>query len=628
MQVSTITGEKYFVTFIDEKSGRIAITLLKAKNEVLGAFQVYKARAEKEAGRVIRCFSTDGGGEYTSQQFKSYLHTHGIAHRISPPYTPSHNGLAERGNRTLMDSARCMIEGAYLDKSFWGFAVATAAHIHNRLPSRSHQDLTPLQHWTGNPPSIGHLRVFGSITYALVPEARRQKLDSRSAKCILLGYDEEGGSKVYRLYNPETKRVFTSRDIIVDESGKRGDGSQETEIVSGTEIAVQEESKIEQVQDRIERRAEPRITSTTRSPLEGRSHEASEQGFDGDTIIVRPPASLNEEFGGDTIVVRPPARLDETRKENVSLSGLRRSERQRQQGEPLGRAMLANLDEPQTLNEALGRDDGALWHEAWESEVDSLVRNKTWVLAYLPEGREAIGCRWLFKRKDDGRYKARLVAKGYSQKAGLDYTETFAPVAKFTSLRSLLALVCENDWELEGMDVKTAFLHSELEEKVYMHLPEGLHTDITKSTSGTQVVCELKKSIYGLKQSPRTWYGRINRFFIDHGFQRSEQDHNVYIHKIFKLILLLYVDDLVLTSPSLQDIAWIQSLLHQEFEMTDLGPLTSFLGLEIPRDRSTRILHLSQQRYIDTILLRHGVTCIHVPVTVYRSGVQDFLCLV
>ena len=115
MQVSTITGERYFITFIDERSGRIAVTLLKMKSEALAAFQSYKVRAEKEAGREIRTFRSDGGGEYTSQQFKSYLRACGIAHSISSPYSPSHNGLAERGNRTLMESARCMIEEAQLD---------------------------------------------------------------------------------------------------------------------------------------------------------------------------------------------------------------------------------------------------------------------------------------------------------------------------------------------------------------------------------------------------------------------------------------------------------------------------------------------------------------------------------
>jgi len=270
--------------------------------------------------------------------------------------------------------------------------------------------------------------------------------------------------------------------------------------------------------------------------------------------------------------------------------------------------MVANIEEPQTLHEAFGKEDGAQWREAWVSEVDSLARNNTWRLEVLLQGRQAIGCRWLFRRKEDGRYKARLVAKGYSHREGVDYTETFAPVAKFNSLRLLLALVAENDWELEGMDVKTAFLNSEVEETIYMEIPEGLDIEEAGPPTNQRMACRLIKSIYGLKQSPRAWYGKINRFFVDHGFQRSERDHSVYIHTIFKLILLRYVDDLVITAPSLEDVNWIRSLLHEEFEMTDLGPLTVFLGIEIRRNRQLCSLHVSQQQYIRTILDRFGMS--------------------
>jgi len=157
------------------------------------------------------------------------------------------------------------------------------------------------------------------------------------------------------------------------------------------------------------------------------------------------------------------------------------------------------------------------------------------------------------------------------------------------------------------MDVKTAFLHSELAETVFMDIPKGLHTDVSKDENGGRVVCRLIKSIYRLKQSPRAWYGKINKFFVDHGFHQSEYDHSVYIHQIFKLILLLYVDDIVITSPRMEDITWIQSLLREEFEMTHLGPLTNFLGMEIQRDLQTNILLLSQGNYIQTILERHGM---------------------
>ena len=268
--------------------------------------------------------------------------------------------------------------------------------------------------------------------------------------------------------------------------------------------------------------------------------------------------------------------------------------------------MVANLEEPHTLKEALERDDSTEWREAWVSEVDSLARNNTWRLEPRPPGRQAIGCRWLFKQKEERRYKARLVAKGYAQREGVDYTETFAPVTKFNSLGLLLALVCECDWELDGLEVKTAFLNSEIKETVYKDIPDGLEQQGSSHNPSQDhpLVCQLMKSISGLKQSPRVCYGRINWFFINHGFVRSQQDHNVYVHSVFKLILLLYVDDLVITAPNVIDVHWIRNLLHEEFEMTDLGPLTVFLELEVRRDPRLRTLHLSQQRYIQTILDR------------------------
>jgi len=131
IQGSTINGEKYFITFIDEKSGRIAVTLLKTKSKAMRAFQAYKARAEKEAEWEINRLRSHYGGEYMGLQFKSYLRANGISDSVSPPYSPSHNRLAEGANRTLMESARCILEEAGLDKAFWVFAVATAAYIHN-----------------------------------------------------------------------------------------------------------------------------------------------------------------------------------------------------------------------------------------------------------------------------------------------------------------------------------------------------------------------------------------------------------------------------------------------------------------------------------------------------------------
>ena len=605
MQTPNVHGERYFITFTDEKSSRVSICLLHTKDGALTAFKAYRARAEKTSGKEIKALRSDSGGEYLSGRFKKYLAAAGIQHIVIPPYSPAQNGLAERMNRTIMDSARCILEDAGLGKEFWGYAVLTAAYVHNRLPSRSHQDISPLEHWTGKQPNIGHLRVFGSMAWVHVPDEKCQKLDPKSTCAILVGYEEDAGSRVYRLYDLENKSLVLSRDVIIDETkGLRNRGQKHTTIRWRSEeqslaADLSKDSCLEyQYLDPI-------------CPEPGSDNSPADQDIH-DSIILRPWL-----IGSEGTCSSP---IHEVNKEGevtvVQVPEIRRSQRNRKPKELFGpevhfALMVSSAElEPQTLTDALNSSEKAEWKKAWESELDSLAENNTWVLEPLPDGRTAIGYRWVFRKKDNGRYKARLVAKGYSQKPGIDYQETYAPVAEVTTIRLLLALSCESDWGVDGMDVKTAFLNSELEETVYMEVPKGV-TIVTRRDRDQNyqrpIACRLLKSIYGLKQSPRAWYGRIQGLFITNNFIRSEADHSLFINYEKPVILLLYVDDLVLAAPTKELVNWIHLKLCAEFGMTDLGELRNFLSLEIKRNRSCRTLLLSQERYVQRILADHGM---------------------
>ena len=218
MQTAGLNGDRYFISFINESSGRIRLFLLRTKNEALTAFQDYRVRAEKKSGKGLKALRSDGGGEYLNQQFKKYLEANSIQLIVSPPYSLTQNVYAERANRTIMESARCILEDSKLDKKFGGQAVLTVAHIHNHVPSRSYNDKGPLEYWTGKPPVVDNLRIFGSTTWVHMPKEKRQKLDLKSVKCILVGYKGDAGSKVYRVYDAEQDRLFCSRDVIIDES--------------------------------------------------------------------------------------------------------------------------------------------------------------------------------------------------------------------------------------------------------------------------------------------------------------------------------------------------------------------------------------------------------------------------
>ena len=207
---------------------------------------------------------------------------------------------------------------------------------------------------------------------------------------------------------------------------------------------------------------------------------------------------------------------------------------------------VVSEDIPLSYLEARHSSEVTHWIGAMQEEMDSLSKNQTWDLVELPIGKKAVGCKWVFAKKDGissedkVRYKARLVAKGFAQREGIDYNEVFSPVVKHSSIRILLALVAQWDLELAQLDVKTGFLHGNLEKKIYMTQPEGFQT-----VGKENWVCKLKKSLYGLKQSPRQWYKRFDQFMVEQGFNRSSYDHCVYFRKlgeginIYLLLLLM-----------------------------------------------------------------------------------------
>ncbi|CAL1382933.1 unnamed protein product [Linum trigynum] len=204
------------------------------------------------------------------------------------------------------------------------------------------------------------------------------------------------------------------------------------------------------------------------------------------------------------------------------------------------------------------------------------------------------------------KFKARVVARGFSQREGVDYNEIFSPVVRHTSIRVLLAIVAHYDLELEQLGVKTAFLHGELEEEIYMTQPEGFEVP-----GKEDYVCKLKKSLYGLKQSPRQWYKRFDSYMLELGYNRSPYDCCVYHSKAedgSMIDLVLYVDDMLIAARSKSDIQKLKGLLSAEFEMKDLGAAQKILGMEIYRDRSKKKLFLSQKSYIQKILSRFGMS--------------------
>ncbi|KAK4270798.1 hypothetical protein QN277_019568 [Acacia crassicarpa] len=247
------------------------------------------------------------------------------------------------------------------------------------------------------------------------------------------------------------------------------------------------------------------------------------------------------------------------------------------------------------------------WKQAIEEELRALHKNGTWKITDLPRGKSVVSSKWVFtvKYNPDGsvnKYKARLVARGFTQTYGIDYQETFAPVAKLNTIKVLLSLVANLEWPLHQMDVKNAFLNGDLEEEVYMEVPLGL-----RSSDNSSKVCKLYKSLYGLKQSPRAWFGRFTRAIKSWGYKQCQADDTLFIKDRDgrRTILIVYVDDIVLTGDDEEEITMLKKNLALEFEIKDLGSLRYFLGMEVARTQKG--ISVSQRKYTMDLLQETGM---------------------
>ena len=620
-------GFRYFVTFIDDCTRLHEVYFMRSKDEVFQCFKEWKGFAEKETGERVGTLQCDGGGEYGIAQygtgeFNAFRKAHAIKLRHSAADTPQQNGVAERANRTIMEAARSMQTAAALPKSYWGLAVQTAVYLRNRSPSRVLGNVTPFEAYYGVKPDLSHLRVFGCTAHTLDTSKHRDKLTSKTAALIMVGYSNTV-KRGLRLLNPATNKIVdrlagevwceepTVGSIIIPTDATVSLPA--TTAASGSVSEPQfDEDAWEIVNEPAAVASQPATPAVAQpasgsasSPSSGRPYTRSNPAPPPQLVFDRPLRAAERKLtdhmrsagtGMDTPSALSQANLAAVGDDSVQFC--------------LSAASAADAGtavDPTTFEQAMSRPDWQEWLEAMVEELQSTAAAGTWTLEPLPAGRQAIGCKWVYKikRTSDGsvdRYKARLVAKGYSQKEGIDYTETFAPVARMSSLRALLAIVAAEDLELHQLDVKTAFLNGDLDEDIYMQQPPGFG-----DSGRLDLVCKLHKSLYGLKQAGRSWYKKIDSALAGLGFVPLSADNCIYVWRSpddGPVYLLLYVDDLLLGCRVLSKLISVKKQLSTLFSMKDMGEAQYILGLQVTRDRAKRTLSLSQSQYIGTVLQR------------------------
>ncbi|KAJ8463023.1 hypothetical protein ONZ51_g10516 [Trametes cubensis] len=601
------SGFKYFASFIDDYSGLARAYFLKFKSDAFRAFNDFKAWAENQTGRKIKRVRSDRGGEYTSNEFSEHLRSLGIEHHKTMPDSPQQNGRAERWNRTITEKALSMLHHAGLSHGFWQLAIEAAVHIYNRQPMRRLKWRCPITLWDGTIPDVSYFRVFGCKAYVHVQKDKRKgKLDKKAVEMIFVGYEQ--GSKGYKFWNPATHSIVVSRDVIFDEESfpaRKIPGNRpvtpDDSPFSDQEVPSDDASNAEPENFEIDIPLPiPLPEDAPPAPPIPPEQPAPPPLQQPDPPPAVPPPRPSHQRRRHEPVGGPSIARDRPRRENVPRP--KRYEDSAYSDEPPAKvdartdaegnlednehvvqsiiAMLAAANPkpgvPNSHRQAMASPDAEKWRAAEKAEYDSLIENKTWILVPRPKNRQVVANRWVYDIKHDGRYKARLVAKGFTQVWGEDYNETFSPVARFESIRYLLAHAALEDWDIESMDVKTAFLNGDLEEEIYMEQPEG-------------------------------WVVPGKENFIWDSYGHTLMPESTYIGDIrgdSVTIIVLYVDDLLLMGDKPGHIKATKEALMKQFKMTDLGPVSRFLGLNIVRDRKARTIDIDQIDYIQSVLER------------------------
>nr|AAB51275.1 reverse transcriptase, gag, polyprotein [Volvox carteri f. nagariensis] len=577
----SLGGARYAVRFLDEFSSFSVVRTVNSKDQVAQVVKDALLLLENQTGRRVREIVSDRGREYVNVKLRAFFAERGIRHNISAPYTPEQNGRAERLNRTLLEKVRAMLQESGLGNEFWAEAFRTANAVRNCSPV-SNKNATPHELLFGYKPDVSVLRVFGCTAWVYEERQHRTKLDPVSRKGIFVGYDSMDN---YRIYLPEDGKVVVSCNVKFDESkggsvvnvhakddGKSVSASSVSDTRKLLEDADQDEDAVGLADDAGDETAEDAGDES--------AEDAGEQVADADA-----PAGE---------ISNPPV---------ASTSGLRRSTRDRKAPERLIAAAAILSPNPTSFQEAIKSPQADMWWEAMEEEIASLHRLGTWRLEHPPPDANVVPGRWVYKVKSgaDGeveRYKARFVAKGYMQVEGVDYDEVFAPTSNHATVRAFSPKAAAKGIEVHHLDVRTAFLHGDLDEVVYVDQPEGF------VTGERGLKCRLLKALYGLRQASRAWYVKLVNKLREMGYTVSDADPGLFIkcQGTDVVELLIHVDDLLIGSDS-KDLIAQSRRTGEGFDCVIRRGLVLFWDGGM-RDKPPGPLKISQKKYAAELVAR------------------------
>ncbi|CAL2238881.1 unnamed protein product [Prunus armeniaca] len=537
-KVASISGAKYFLTIVDDYTRCTWIYLMKHKSDARTLLVNFINMIATQFDSKIKIIRSDNGPEFN---LGSFYADKGIMHQTSCINTPQQNGVAERKHRHLLNMARALLIQAGLPQRFWGDAILTSAYLINRTPTPLLDGKTPYEKLFNQTPTYSHLRVFGCLCFTSTHAQSRLKFDPRASRCIFLGYPY--GQKGYRVFDLNQQKVLVSRDVCFFENV--------------FPFLIPHQSAASPPHHHLPNFSSPHLDPFLHFDMDS----LSQAHLPSPTAGPIPPTGPSD----PTLPITPTADLTDmpSSSPNTDLIDL---------------PSPSPYPSPTSPTFAPRRSGRSIRPSAYLRDFH--------LETGLPSRTAPMSSTNLVKLKVDGtveRYKANLVAKGYSQVEGIDYQETFAPVAKLVTVRVLLSVASLRGWHLHQLDVNNAFLNGDLDEEVFMSLPPGFGRK-------------------GENRASRQWFIKLSTALKAAGFQQSRSDYSLFVRRRQGnfLVLLVYVDDVILARNNLEDIENTKLFLANQFKLKDLGQLKYFLGIEVARSRHG--ISLSQRKYALEIL--------------------------
>ncbi|KAD7477010.1 hypothetical protein E3N88_00146 [Mikania micrantha] len=605
VRIMSLAKKKYCLVIVDDYSSFVWTFFLHSKDEAAKYIINFVVYAENQYSLPVKCVRSDNGTEFRNHILDEFYLSKGIKRQYSIPRTPEQNGVVERKNRTLIEAARSMIADSGLPLTFWAEAVNTACYVQNRVLVNQRLLKTPYEVLHHLAPLISFFRAFGCPCYILNTKDQLQRFDSKVDAGYFVGYSST--CKAYRVFNCITKIVEETLHVKFNESPKDPIPQNPVEMFDLDILQyVPYQSPAESVivtDDALKAVPSTASTENTQGNHDDDDDESTHLFRFSDNLPmsakpdappapVVPPNTTADEILESSTSFEIPADLFPGSSSTSAATG------------PPANTCTDLIPYQELKDHPLSQVMGDISAVNKKPILELLLfkKQQVWELVPLPQGKCAIGTKWVFRNKTDEngqifKNKARLVVHGFSQEEGIDYDETFAPVARLEAIRLFLAYAALHKLKVFQMDVKSAFLYGKIKEEVYVCQPPGF-----EDNKHPDWVYKLDKALYGLKQAPRAWYDTLSTFLLQNNFTRGSIDKTLFIKKVgqHKLLVQIYVDDIIFASsdPKLCDA--FTELMTKNFEMSAMGELQFFLGLQIKQSPDGIFIH--QSKYTKDLL--------------------------